>query len=123
MIDETISAVNILIKKSFGPFHRGDYSILGGFDGSLVVQEKLEVIATSFTMLDPQFGGGVRGLLNCDGSTIVVIKKFETKARKYAELYRRQFGKETSLRTVPNFENLLLGYYIGSGSPALIPID
>lgn len=123
METKMVQEVNGLIKKSFGHFHRGDYHILGGMtDGFLTDAGKLEVIGTEFTMMDPQFGGGVKGILNEDGSTIVVIKKFERKARKYAELYRHRFGKEVQLHTVADFQELFPTIYLLSKTPVPMSI-
>lgn len=121
---EFVKTINNLVRQSFGHFYRGNYSILGGMtDGALVSTDDLEVIATNFTIRDPQFGGGVAGLLgseknsNPDGSVIVVIKKFENRARKYAKLYEKIFGKKVQVILVNDFCDLFPTIRLVSGSP------
>jgi hypothetical protein len=65
-------------------------------------------------------GGGIKGLLNADGSVLVVIKRYEHKARKYAELFNTMFGKAVEVRTVAGFHELFPTQYF-SGTP--IPME
>jgi hypothetical protein len=124
MENSMVVDVNGLIKRAFGPFHRGDYRILGGgTDGFLERTGRLEAIATPFTMMDPQMGGGVKGLLNNDGSLIVVIEKHRRKAEKYVELYRQRFGKKVRLQTVANFSELFPTHAPVSRTPFPMEID
>ncbi len=102
-----VQEVNALIRRSFGPFHRGNFNIIGGgVDGALTEGNRLHVIATKITLLDPQFGGGVRGVLSNDGSAITVIRKYERRARVYATLFQEKFGREAEVQTVSHFEEL-----------------
>lgn len=122
MKSPVVSEINPLIKSAFGRFHRGDYHILGGgiSGGSLIDAGKLEVIATKCAALgfgDPAMGVGIKALLNESGSVIVVIKKYEAKAKKYAELYREKFGKKVRIETRSGFYDLFPTEGLGSRSP------
>lgn len=106
-----IERVNSLIRKSFGRFYRGNYRILGGgiSGGELLSMNRLQVIASKATWLgfgDPAMGVGVKGLLSTDGSRIVAIKNSESSARKYADLYRQEFGREVQVEIRADFYEL-----------------
>ena len=108
--NQLIQTVNGLVKKSFGFLCKGNYHICPGFDGSLGQRDCLEVIARP-TLGDPQFGCGVKGLLGsnkfeADGSAIIVIRKYEKKARKYAELFEKEFGRKVTVKLVNDFYEL-----------------
>jgi hypothetical protein len=103
-----IESVNSIIKETFGRFHRGDYLILCGLmDGYLSVENKLGVIATEYTMMDPQYGGGIRGFLNSDGSKIVVIENYRQQGELYTKIYESRFGIPVEMKVVKNFHDLL----------------
>jgi len=117
--------INKIVKKSFGLFYRGDYMVVGGIDGSLSKTNRLEFIARP-SFLDPQFGCGVAGLLGdggrnkSDGSVIIIRgdkKKYLNSAKKYAEIYQHEFGKEVQIKKVQSFEDLILGVGVGSMCP------
>lgn len=118
-----VEKINTLVKKSFGRFHRSNYRIPGGFDGSLIRADDLEVIATKLTFFgDPQFGCGIKGLLGApgmksDGSVIVVIKKYQKKAETYACLYEKEFGQRVLVLLVNSFEELFPKVGLLSHSP------
>lgn len=121
---EFVKTINTLVTQSFGRFYRGNYKILGGtIDGSLAIADDLLVIAKKFTLLDPQFGGGVAGLLgseeisNPDGSVVVVLKRFEKKAKKYARLYEDAYGKRVDVILADKFDDLFPAIGLLSGSP------
>ena len=122
-----IGKVNALIKKSFGRFYRGNYHIVGGgLSGGTLFErtDYLEVLASKMAWLgfgDPSMGVGVKGIFNADGSTIAVLKKYERQAKKYAELYQQEFGKEVRMITKSNFYELFPTQGLGSQSP--FPVD
>jgi len=112
-----VQDVNKVIRRSFGLFHRGDYHILGGStDGTLVLSKELEVIATKWSIFDPSFGGGIKGLLNTDGTVIVVIEKYRKKAEKYARLYKKAFDENVTIREVKDYCELFPSQYCISQS-------
>lgn len=122
-----IKKVNALIKKSFGRFYRGNYHIVGGgvSGGALIEkQDSLATLASKMAWLgfgDPSMGVGVKGVFNADGSIVVVLEKYEYQAKKYAELYHQEFGKEVRVITKSDFYELFPAQGLASQSP--FPLD
>ncbi len=119
--DEFVETINRLIRESFGRKYRGDYNVLGGFDGSLYKGDDLSVIAKPTYLGDPQYGCGVAGILGCDDvshpdGSVVVVKDdktirdkifgrekgfYQRAAETYAQLYESNFGKEARVIVAP----------------------
>ncbi len=117
---EIVERVNALVQDSFGHYNRGDYHIIsGGLSGGTLEKRKdcLEVVASKTWFGDPSMGAGVKGVLNANGSVIAVLKKYEAKAKKYAELYRQEFGRRVKVITKNSFYELFPTEGLGSQTP------
>jgi len=63
---------------------------------------------------------GDGGRNKSDGSVIIIRgdkKKYLNSAKKYAEIYQHEFGKEVQIKKVQSFEDLILGVGVGSMCP------
>ncbi len=125
--EQIVEKANSLIKMSFGRFYRGNYHIVGGGIGGGSLHERkdyLEVLASKMAWMglgDPSTGVGIKGLFNADGSVIAVLKKFEHQAKKYAELYRQEFGQDVRVIVKEGYYDLFPTQGAVSQSP--FPLD
>jgi hypothetical protein len=124
---EFINKINSLIKNSFGHSYKGNYHIgTNGLDKIRYQDHKensLEFIARPLPFINPQLGFGIAGLLglgeinnsSSDGSILAIRKdkkKYIQAAKKYAKIYKEEFGKDVQIIYVDNFNELTNGKYV-----------
>jgi hypothetical protein len=114
MVEPTLRLVNLIIEQAFGKGFKGNYDYAYHSGGSieglkeisrlcLIGRKKFSYYASIGQLGNRYYGG--------DGSAIAIFQEHESEAKKYAELYRQNTGREVTIiltkKLNPLYRNLL----------------
>jgi hypothetical protein len=101
-MDQNVKLVNRLVKNAFGNSFSGDYDVTStSLDQTMQRREELGRIMRRTWLPIPfiwEFFEDIGRFTSKDGSSLKVRISYLPRAEKYAELYKRQFGKTVQIQ-------------------------